>query len=191
MSHKVSPLQLPLHACPPKVNIGDDFDLRQLHLRSMGWPPHAFDRPVEILPMIWLSGIGFDADIPAWCRQNNFTHLINTAGYFARAGYYKTHPNDNGLKYLELDIEDTPRFNMKPSISKLYEFLQDVHDKKGKVLIHCIWGQSRSVACLMAFLMLDQNIDYDNALNIVKKARPIALPNPGFEAQLRSLNRSV
>lgn len=190
MSYKVSPLKLPLQAHPPKVSIPDILDSRQQYLLGNGWPRHAFDRPVEIIPRLWLSGIAFDPDIPSWCQKNGFTHIINAAGGDARAGFYKTQPQDHGINYLELDLLDIPQFGIGPFISKLYAFISEAYSKGGKILIHCVWGQSRSVACLIYFLMINRDINYDTALSIIRKSRPAAAPNTGFELQLRLIDLS-
>jgi hypothetical protein len=51
-------------------------------------------------------------------------------------------------------------------------------------LVYCQAGCSRSVAIAIAFIMWRENISYDDAFAVVKKARPIARPNMGFQKQL-------
>lgn len=52
------------------------------------------------------------------------------------------------------------------------------------ILVHCKEGISRSVSCLIYFMMSDRDLSFDDALNRVKIDRPIAHPNPGFRKQL-------
>ena len=37
----------------------------------------------------------------------------------------------------------------------------------------------------MAYLMQVHEVNYDSALNLVRKARGMAYPNPGFQYQLK------
>ncbi|RNE99909.1 dual specificity protein phosphatase [Trypanosoma rangeli] len=50
--------------------------------------------------------------------------------------------------------------------------------------VHCLVGASRSVAVVAAYIMKRSGCSKDEALLIVKNARPVANPNPGFHAQL-------
>ena len=61
----------------------------------------------------------------------------------------------------------------------------------GTVLVHCIWGKSRSVACVVAFLMRTQGMTLDLALSYVQEKRPVAKPNEGFMQQLRLYEKGM
>ncbi|KAJ0389363.1 hypothetical protein P43SY_010300 [Pythium insidiosum] len=50
---------------------------------------------------------------------------------------------------------------------------------------------SRSVSMVMAYLMQNHSMGYDDALALVKRQRPVAQPNAGFEAQLRAFAERV
>ena len=171
---------------PPNLTI-KSFTLNQLKLYTEGWPDHAFDKPVEVIPNVWLSGIGFNDNVPKWCKDNNFTHIINAAGSYVTTCNYKTNPISLNINYMELEIEDRSTVNLSRFFKSIKLFFQHAQDSNGKLLIHCIWGQSRSVSCLIYYLMSSQNISYDEALYLIRKVRPVALPNFGFEAQLRNI----
>lgn len=57
--------------------------------------------------------------------------------------------------------------------------------KRQRVLIHCHAGISRSVTIAAAYLMQKKRQDVEEALQLIKRARPIAQPNEGFLAQLQ------
>lgn len=181
-------LIFPLKASPPIIKVDDTFTEKQHFLLTKGWPLHSFDKPVEILSQIWLSGIAFDEDLPIWCKNRGFTHIVNAAGESGRSSFYKTHPNDHNIKYLELNMEDVPHYELGPHLSDIYAFLYYAYECKGKILIHCMWGQSRSVSCLIYFVMMYWGIKYDATLGLIKKVRPSASPNYGFELQLRMID---
>jgi hypothetical protein len=53
------------------------------------------------------------------------------------------------------------------------------------VVVHSEMGKSRSAAVVMAFLMRERGMGFDEALKMLKRARPMIDPNSGFRAQLR------
>lgn len=59
-------------------------------------------------------------------------------------------------------------------------------DKKN-VLVHCIYGQSRSVTITISYLM-SIGIDLQSSIDIIKRARPCICINPGFLCQLLVLS---
>jgi protein-tyrosine phosphatase len=61
----------------------------------------------------------------------------------------------------------------------------------GTVLVNCIWGKSRSVACVVAFLMRTQGMTLELALAHVQEKRPVAKPNEGFMQQLRLYEKGM
>ena len=158
-----------------------------------GWPLHAFEYPSQVLPNVWISGIAFDDDLPKWCYENKFTHILNACGSYGRIHYYKTHPLQYGIQYLELDIEDVPTVELAPFLGSVYKFLLNAFDFispgfENKILVHCIWGQSRSASCILYFIMKRWKINYDVALSLIRKTRSTIRPNSGFETQLRTMN---
>lgn len=59
---------------------------------------------------------------------------------------------------------------------------------KGGVLVHCYHGISRSPTAVVYFLMTRDKMPMHDALYLVQARRPIAYPNDGFLAQLRSVS---
>ena len=175
----------PLKPSPPIISLPQPITDKQRVLLSKGWPIESFDNPIEICERLWLSGIAFEDDLPTWCKDNEFTHIVNASGDYGRSLYYKTHPKDHNIKYLELDMDDTPCFQLEPYFSRLYSFLYHAYESGGKILIHCIWGKSRSVSCLCYFIMMYWCYNYDSTIALIKRSRPFATPNEGFQLQLR------
>ena len=62
--------------------------------------------------------------------------------------------------------------------------MQEALKSKGKVLIHCSQGVSRSTTLLIAFLMWRSNQAYDETFQQVKAMRGVANPNIGFICQV-------
>ncbi|KEG14110.1 putative phopshatase [Trypanosoma grayi] len=57
------------------------------------------------------------------------------------------------------------------------------------VAVHCLVGVSRSVAVVVAYVMKRGGYSKSDALAIVKRVRPIANPNVGFQEQLSQWER--
>ena len=63
--------------------------------------------------------------------------------------------------------------------------------KGGTVLVNCIWGKSRSIARVGAFLMRTQGMTLELTLTHVQEKRPLAKPNEGFMQQLRLYEKGM
>ena len=60
----------------------------------------------------------------------------------------------------------------------------------GKVLVNCLMGMSRSSTCVLAYLMLRQNMTAVEALTEVRRHREVR-PNDGFLRQLADLDNKL
>lgn len=59
-----------------------------------------------------------------------------------------------------------------------------------RILVHCLWGVSRSVAVVAAWLISRRNCTLEQSMAMVRAGRPIANPNPAFCAMLFKLART-
>ena len=55
----------------------------------------------------------------------------------------------------------------------------------GNVLVHCSRGVSRSTTSVVLYLMAKRDYTYDDAIAMIRRRRPQALPIPAFETWLR------
>ena len=51
---------------------------------------------------------------------------------------------------------------------------------KGGVLVHCHAGVSRSATCVIAYLMQERDLAFEDAFSFASKRRPVIFPNMGF-----------
>ena len=91
--------------------------------------------------------------------------------------------NDERLTYESLKLADNPGAQLP--LAQALAFIASSHAAGGRVLCHCAAGGSRSAAVVIAWLMQERNLTYDEALAAVRKQRSVQ-PNMGFEAQLRA-----
>ncbi|EAN81821.1 putative dual specificity protein phosphatase [Trypanosoma cruzi] len=93
-----------------------------------------------------------------------------------------------------VSAEDSPVYDISRHFSELCTLIELVMLSRKKfkncpsslhaVVVHCLVGVSRSVSVVMAYIMKRTGCSKDEALLLVKNARPVANPNPGFHSQL-------
>lgn len=88
-----------------------------------------------------------------------------------------------------ISIEDTEDVNLMQYFDETYAFIDDAVQKNEGVLVHCIAGISRSVTCVVAYLMKKNKWDAHEAIEFVRSKRPVANPNTGFREQLECYYR--
>ncbi len=61
----------------------------------------------------------------------------------------------------------------------IYDLISTREKSKGKILVHCTSGFSRSVAVIAGYMVIKYNYDVEDTLFYIKKIRPLA--NPIYE----------
>lgn len=80
---------------------------------------------------------------------------------------------------------DTPDQNLSQYFSVCNDFIHAARLREGNVLIHCLAGMSRSVTVAVAYIMTATNLNWKEALKVVRAGRAVANPNVGFQTQLQ------
>ncbi|KAL4641098.1 hypothetical protein GN956_G11368 [Arapaima gigas] len=118
------------------------------------------------------------------------THIVNAADGLRRihtgACFYK----DMSIEYYGVEAADHPDFDLSPFFYGTAEFIQRALSRKGKVLVHCAMGVSRSAALVLAFLMICEGLTLVEAIRAVRQHRDVC-PNSGFLEQLRCLDMTL
>ncbi|UYV80475.1 DUSP3, partial [Cordylochernes scorpioides] len=145
----------------------------------------------EVYPGIY---VGNDkvARRKAVLKQLGITHVINSAEG-REMGQVDTGPDfyrDVGIHYLGIGIMDMPNVRISLYFELASNFIQKALESKGKVLVHCMMGLSRSPTIVMAFLIMKRGLTAELALRTVKSHREVR-PNDGFLLQLLELEDNV
>ncbi|HYE74444.1 MAG TPA: dual specificity protein phosphatase [Blastocatellia bacterium] len=94
-------------------------------------------------------------------------------------------PYPDSFQYLVLPVLDHESANLKSRFYESNEFILTARDDPAaRILIHCQAGISRSATVMIAYLMYELHISGDQALALVRAARPFVRPNDGFAKQL-------
>ena len=90
-------------------------------------------------------------------------------------------------------IKDSNDFNIEEYFDKGIEFIQNAkaNKEKGKLLVHCQQGKSRSSAILISYLIKEEQYTTDEAYKYLKKKRRMIMPNLGFMFKLREFERKT
>jgi protein-tyrosine phosphatase len=114
--------------------------------------------------------------LDAYLHHHKFTHRIDCTAN-------PQHNSDIPTCYVT--VKDSP-----DATAKLFQHLPGVCDfideakrtSRCKILIHCQAGVSRSATVVLYYLLArgNMNLSLAQALRVVRDARPIVSPNPGF-----------
>uniref|UniRef100_A0A1D1ZL88 Dual specificity protein phosphatase 19 n=1 Tax=Anthurium amnicola TaxID=1678845 RepID=A0A1D1ZL88_9ARAE len=121
-------------------------------------------------------------------RRHGITHVLNCAGFACPERFA------GELRYKTLWLRDHPGEDIASLLYGAFDFLEEAIAAgrgRGRVLVHCARGTSRSAAIVVAYLMWRRAFPFDEALGLVRAARAAADPNPGFVSQLLQCQRRV
>jgi protein-tyrosine phosphatase len=143
----------------------------------------------EIFPNIYLGSLQAALD-----EENLRKNCI--CGVLTVANQLKVHFSGEIL-HLEVAIADHPCANILEALPQSLEFIDRIissetdNDSSPRkcIFIHCASGISRSVSVCCAWLMIRQNMSFDQSLELIRRNRPRANPNLGFRQQLSYLER--
>ncbi|CAG9319352.1 unnamed protein product [Blepharisma stoltei] len=157
----------------PFLCLGDGFPTYKLP---------AFGYPSEIIPFQLYLGDYHHAEDPLVVECLKITHILNATNCFEARFMSK------GVVYLRLGVEDLATEDISKHFQLAYNFIKNaLKEPRGRVLVHCAQGVSRSSTYVIMYLMRSRKINYEAALNIVKLYREVACPNEGFAKQLQNL----
>lgn len=100
-------------------------------------------------------------------------------------------PDLSNYVHKQIEITDEETTNLLEHLPETNRFIDEAlfdgtsNKHKGAVVVHCVQGESRSVAVVVAYLMYKYHLTYKQALHAVKRKNPRAQPNDGFVEQLQ------
>ena len=118
-------------------------------------------------------------------QSMKITNIINCSGDLCENLSF------SGINYLTLNIRDNVSENIECLFFKCINYINEAKEKKGRVLIHCYKGVSRSVSILISYLIYLYKWTYDEAFDLVQSKRSIANPNIGFYLQLKTFHKRI
>lgn len=87
---------------------------------------------------------------------------------------------------MNVRLDDLESVDIRSYFAETFSFISDaINKEKGRVLVHCARGVSRSATLVVMYVMVEMNLDFDQAYEIIRTHRIVACPNEGFVSQLR------
>ncbi|EHB17500.1 Dual specificity protein phosphatase 13, partial [Heterocephalus glaber] len=144
----------------------------------------------EVWPNLFL-GDAYAARDRSRLMQMGITHVVNAAaGRFqvdTGAKFYHGLP----LEYYGVEADDNPNFDISIYFLPVARYIRAALSvPRGRVLVHCAMGVSRSATLVLAFLMICENMTLVEAIQTVQAHRDIC-PNSGFLRQLQVLDNRL
>ncbi|KAJ2331929.1 tyrosine protein phosphatase yvh1 [Coemansia sp. RSA 2681] len=111
-------------------------------------------------------------------KEAGVTHILSVARH-----YPPSLPND--FVYKAVEIDDLPEENIIQFFPETDVFISSALESGGRVLVHCMAGQSRSATVAAAYLMRRDMLTAEQAIAVLKDKRRQIHPNSGFLDQLQ------
>ncbi|CAJ1080326.1 dual specificity phosphatase DUPD1-like [Xyrichtys novacula] len=143
----------------------------------------------EVWPDLYI-GDAVTAQNKSLLLSLGITHVVNAAHGPEHIDTGPCFYEDTIIQYHGVEAPDSRDFDLSPFFSETADFIQRALSQKGKVLVHCARGISRSAALVLAFLMIKKRLTLVEAVETVRRHRNI-LPNVGFLSQLCHLDCSL
>lgn len=134
------------------------------------------NEPVEILSHLYLG-----SEIHASQKE-----LLGRLGITSVVNVSRNIPNffEDTFHYKSVPVDDTYTADIGKWFEEAAKFIDSVKNSKGRVLVHCQAGISRSATICLAYLISRYRLRLDEAYEYVKKRRSIISPNFNFMGQL-------
>lgn len=136
----------------------------------------------KVLDWIYIGG----AEAAANCKsleERGIRHILNCCERIPFAS--------ECTRNQQLRMRDLPTEQLSTHLPSAFVFLDETKSSGGRCLVHCRSGASRSVAVVLAYLVMRERMRLSDAWVLVHTQRPVARPNRGFVEQLIDLDRVV
>jgi protein-tyrosine phosphatase len=110
--------------------------------------------------------------------EKGITHIVNCSA--------TTSPNffEDTFTYMTLKLNDSPKEDVLQLFKEVVAFITLAVANSGRIFIHCQRGVSRGPTIALSYLMWERGLTYEEAYPLMKSARSVCCPNPGFVFQL-------
>jgi atypical dual specificity phosphatase len=158
----------------------DYFERRNLRIactQKSSWedfPPQAS----EILPRLYLTDM-YTATNPITLSRLGITHVVSVV----KDMWYRYPAH---IRHMCLPIHDLPTSNIGGYLDSCVAWIKLAleTDENARVMVHCMWGMSRSASVVLAYMMATHGMTLLQSLTHAKGKRRVVRPNRGFLGQL-------
>ena len=138
-------------------------------------------------PYLFLGGHRSVCD-PNELKAQGVTHVLNMARELKLDAEELAKKN---IKLMHISARDGKTYNMRNDFEKAFQFIDDALRTKGKIIINCARGISRSATIVIAYLMYRYNLRLSDAYMLLLRLRPQIRPNSNFRRQLELFEQEL
>ena len=102
-------------------------------------------------------------------------------------GFWPKYNESDNIIHKTLMVHDYEQENIIKYFGECLNFIKG----NEKILVHCAAGASRSATVVIAYLMWNKKMPYEDALKFTQGKRKIVWPNPGFKDQLKLFEKEL
>ncbi|KAM9439915.1 dual specificity phosphatase 28 isoform 2-T2 [Clarias gariepinus] len=100
-------------------------------------------------------------------------------------------PTSARISTLRVPVYDDPNEDLHSHFDRCADVILCEEARGGRTVVYCKNGRSRSATICIAYLMKHQSLSLTQAYEMVKSARSVVEPNPGFWAQLERYEQEL
>ncbi len=140
------------------------------------------DHANNIIPgKLWISDISAAMNY-SWLKRTGITHILSVTSFpHNKVMFY---PDD--FVYYTVRAHDNTSTDIMQYWPATTAFIRNALAQGGRVLVHCKFGRSRSVATVAAYLIAELCYTPQQALVLLRSKREQASPNSFFVFQIYS-----
>lgn len=166
-----------------------------LHSPVTGLPTPYEPQATQILPRLYISDLWTATHVPT-LKGLGITHRLSLVSE-STSTFNALNDSAWVVQSKHIALGDDPTSRLWMYLESCVQWLEHVlststvEGREHVVLVHCQAGRSRSVSIVLAYLMKVTGKSLDECYNYVAERRPVARPNSGFWAQLRSYEKGM
>ena len=157
-------------------------DICHKYIDSHLFKIHYNSHPTEIFNWLYLGTFSNACDIKE-LRRLKINYILNVANECINKKLPKN------IKELHLKIKDSDNFELYNYFDNANEFINKCKAEGNILLVHCKLGISRSPSFIIAYLIKNNKMSAEEALEFVKQKRNQIKPNEGFINQLQEYEK--
>ena len=139
-----------------------------------------WDDPVEVDDCLYLGNVSHCFFLNT-LQKKQIRAVVNVTSQIPNY-YQEEHP----IEYFTIPIDDLNDVNIDFFLEASYRFINRFVGNGENVLVHCIFGRSRSVAVCLYYLMKRYGHTLDRAYEIIRSKKPIVNVNQSFVDQIKT-----
>eukprot|EP00026_Physarum_polycephalum_P011667 Phypoly_transcript_11907.p1 GENE.Phypoly_transcript_11907~~Phypoly_transcript_11907.p1 ORF type:complete len:336 (+),score=49.86 Phypoly_transcript_11907:69-1010(+) len=112
-------------------------------------------------------------------KNLGITHILSVLPMTENSAKFKSK-----VTYCQCALQDIPTVTINKYFDVAIEFIESAKEAKGRILVHCLAGVSRSATLVIVYIMHSLKLTLRESYIYVKQRRGVIQPNAGFLTQL-------